>query len=81
MQNSVVVRKRDRARKLRDKCRCLARFVAIIVDSRRERPAFRELHAIKRRAIMLANRVNRENAVVLKARCCFCFGTETADRA
>ena len=56
MQNSVLVRKRDRACKLRGQCRCLARFVAIVVDSCRERSAIRELHAIKRRAVVLRPR-------------------------
>ena len=79
MQNSVLVRKRDRACKLRGQCRCLARFVAIAVDSCRERSAIRELHAIKRRAVVFANGVNRENAFVVKTRGRFRFGPESLD--
>ena len=80
MQNSVLVRKRDGARQFRDQCGSFAWFVAIVVDPRRERPVFRELHAIKRRAVVLAHRVDGQNAIVIETRCCFCFGTETVDR-
>ena len=40
MQNSVLVRKRDGARQFASQRRCFARFVAIVVDPRRERPVF-----------------------------------------
>ena len=80
MQNAVLVRIRDRAGKLRDQVPRCARFVAIVVDSRGERPAFRELHAVKRRAVVLADGVNRQNAFVFETRRRFRFGAETLDR-
>ena len=79
MQNSVLVREGDRACQFRDQCGSFAWFVAIVVDPRRERPALGELHAIKRRAVMLSHRVDRQNAFVVQAYRSFCFSTKTRD--